>query len=414
MSSSRLSIVGAGIVGLMIALEASQRWPDRELHVVDEGLDPRGLPSRQHVHGATYSGLDARHISLTETGPWTSGSRADLIRRPPSDGGWNCLDGTSLTCSEAAWLDDFVALARQPALHDSNSASVFRLNRSGLDRWESWANNEPDLFTRIEPSRRLVIVCSTEADLQAEWVAERALDHTVSAPERTVPRTLFPLDELLARGALHGSFEVAGSAFHVKSLCARLIARLESAGVRFRWDNRIDIDGCGELNLPSGDFVWSAGASTVAAKILKAEGVLLQGVAGCWVSIPNPGFSQPFKVLAPEPVNFINATPTASELLLSGGYGWVGERTYVEATDLVRPLHAAFSQAVTRFFLKDRPIGLAHCPTAMCIRPSLPGGVPVIRALRCGRHRGVLCVGHAAGGFTQAPAVARMVLDQLD
>jgi glycine/D-amino acid oxidase-like deaminating enzyme len=196
-------------------------------------------------------------------------------------------------------------------------------------------------------------------------------------------------------------------------MCALIIARLEAANVLFRWRTRIDTDTSGDIALPAGDFVWAAGASTATSRFLRDASVLLQGVAGCWAAIPNPGFAQAFKLLAPEPVNFINATPTNTALLLSGGYGWVGERNYGEAARYIRPLREIFAETVSRFFLNGPRDALVGCPTAMCVRPSLPTGVPIVRLL-CERRSGVICVGHAAGGFTQAPEMARLVIEELE
>src|SRR4051794_33685937 len=112
MNNPHLSVIGAGIVGLMVAREATRRWPDVQVTVFDEGPDPRQQPGFAHTFGATYSGLDARHVSLTETGPWTSSSRIDLITEPPSaDGGWNCLADVELSETEARWLREFRTIA---------------------------------------------------------------------------------------------------------------------------------------------------------------------------------------------------------------------------------------------------------------------------------------------------------------
>lgn len=409
MGGSRLSIVGAGIVGLMTAFEAMKRWPEHQLIVLDEGPDPRLL----HGSGATYSGLDARHISLTETGPWTSSSRSTLIRHATRDGGWNCLDAAVLTRDEAAWLEEFVAIADHPQLHEDNCSRVTHANRLALRAWRELSATDPDIFAPTDPSMRLPIVCATKGDLLSEWSAERALDDGVAPARRDIPRSLRALDQALARGTIYGSFSVEGSAFSVKTMCETIITRLESANVEFRWGTRVDLGVNGALNLPPGAFVWATGASCGASRFLAKQGVRLQGVAGCWVAIPNDGFSQAFKLLAPEPVNFINATPAGSTLLLSGGYGWVGQRSHAEAVTYVESLQRVFLDTISCFFVEGRREALNSCPTAICIRPALPSGVPTTLLVRCGEHRGAICVGHAAGGFTQAPVVARTILDEL-
>ncbi len=402
-------------MGVMTALEAAKRWPRREIQIFDAGPDPRLQRGFSHSLGATYSGLDARHISLTETGPWTSSDRVELIQRPSADGGWNCLAGTHLSKGEEAWLREFVATAKRPELHSLNHGAVVELNRRGLAAWRELATAQPELFSPTESSGCLPILCSSETELDSEQAFEHDLDPLrVSSVARWLPDSLAPLTDRLLDGTIHGSFTVDGAAYKVKTLCARVITLLEADGVRFNWNSPVDGTADGTLPLPEGDSVWAAGTSTGMSTYLAEHGVILQGVAGCWVELPNRNFDQPFKVLGPEPVNFINVTPVGHSLVLSGGYGWVGERSLEEVQSLVRPLADAFESSVRRFFCKGRGDSLAKYPTAVCLRPSLPSGVPVIRVLaERGKGRHVLCVGHAAGGFTQAPAVASRALDEL-
>src|SRR6202451_1026548 len=95
-ASRTLSIIGAGLVGLMIAYKARIECPDRTIKVFDAGPDPN-LPADVSIpSGATWSGLDARHISVTETGPWTSASRLEFIERPSVWGGWKLLGSSNI------------------------------------------------------------------------------------------------------------------------------------------------------------------------------------------------------------------------------------------------------------------------------------------------------------------------------
>jgi len=416
-AGSRLSIVGAGIVGLMVAYTARRRWPKRRIELFDEGPDPRDQEGATHTFGASYSGFDARHVSLTETGPWTSSAREELISRRADEGGWNCLAGETLSAAERDWLSEFVEIASQPEVHAQNYATVMRLNRRGLEAWKELSREEPALFTPVEGSEVLPIVCANAADLESEHTAEFELDPiTVSEPARALPPGLAPLEAELVDGTVYGSFLVEGTAYNVKTLCARLISWLETRGVEFHWSERQDLDDHQALSAPPGDVVWAAGVSTTTARLLAEQDVLLQGVLGCWLELANPGFTRPFKVLGVEPTNFINATPAGRSLILSGGYGWVGERPYEEARTLAKPITDAFVRDVARFFAGDQIEKLDDLPAAVCIRPCLPSGVPAVTELSAGSqaHRVLLCVGHAAGGFTQSPAVAGEVLDKVE
>jgi glycine/D-amino acid oxidase-like deaminating enzyme len=210
---------------------------------------------------------------------------------------------------------------------------------------------------------------------------------------------------------LHGVFAVAGLAFAAKTLCVRLTGWLERRGVDFEWGRRIERELDQQLNSARDRIVWCGGVSGGPVQMFKRNGVLLQGVAGCWMDIPNVGFDRPFKLFGPEPINYINATPLGSRLLVSGGYGWIGERPYSQACRLTGPLAAEFRRVVGRLF-GGSPCTFEQEAVALCIRPTLPSGVPLIG--RLDDEQVYMNVGHAAGGFTQAPAAARMVLNKID
>jgi glycine/D-amino acid oxidase-like deaminating enzyme len=300
--------------------------------------------------------------------------------------------------------------------NSQNSALVSETNRRGLAAWRALSDRAPELFAPTDESGTLPIVCASRQELEGEHTAEYQLDSVnVSEPTQTLPAGLAPLEQKLADGTVYGSFLVDGAAYRVKTLCAALMGWLEERGVVFHWNRRIDLNREDELSLPPGDVIWAAGVSTETARLLASQHILLQGVLGCWIALPNPGFTRPFKVLGVEPVNFVNATPAEEILILSGGYGWVGERPYDEASRLGQPIMDAFKVDVARFFTSGGLKQLEKYETAVCIRPSLPSGVPIVSELPSisRRHRVVLCVGHAAGGFTESPAVAADALDTL-
>jgi hypothetical protein len=412
----RLSVVGAGIVGLLVAYVCRTRWPRHGIEVFDHGPNPRTQPMAKVNSGATWSGLDARHVSLTETAPWTSASRARLIERPVSLGGWNCLTDSVLSEREHRWLREFKSLTASPESHDANSRSVVALNTAGLEAWTQLSTDHPDLFRPISSWGRLPIVCTRRDELFSEHTAEVALDPAhVTDPVQSLPPELAQLEGQLEAGILCGSFLVRGNAYQVRTLCSGLIEWLEANDVRFHWNQPVDLTGTGQLPLPEGDVVWAAGVSKGAAQLLSRLDILLQGVMGCWIALPNPGYIHPFKVLANEPVNFINCTPVASKVLLSGGYGWVGERSYDEAERLAVPLARSFASEVTRLFGVDNIREFDAYESAICIRPSLPSGVSEVKMVgEVDGHRLLICVGHAAGGFTQSPAVADRIVDLLE
>ena len=283
-----------------------------------------------------------------------------------------------------------------------------------MDGWARLGTERPEVFSPISQYNLLPIICADSDDTNSEWQGERAIDKLrVSEPTSILPEGLNPLQSKIEDGILHGGFLVAGNAYRVKTICCRLILILEAEGVKFSWRRRIDLDTENELPLPPGWVIWASGVSTRRSQLLAREGIHLQGVLGCWVELPNPGFKRPFKVLGNEPVNFINVTPIGDTLIASGGYGWVGERPYVEAAARAEPIAHAFEREVVRLVQVGNDNGFPQkARTAICIRPSLPSGEPLVRRLydRSSKHHIVMCIGHAAGGFTQSPAMAGSIL----
>lgn len=401
-----LSIVGAGITGLITAYLAAGENAWSEIHVFDSGPDPRSLSATYHSYGATYSGMDARHISITETGPWTASHRVELMSLPAARGGWNLLAGTVLSEAEEAWLERFNEIARDELQHRANTRIVYGINDAAMIGWEYLQELSPEIFGRFSVGQHLRIYCANAADILSEHQAEFALDRLVEPPQLASDRQIPHLRNV------YGFFDVAGQTFAVKTLCKKIITHLENAGVKFHWEKSIDIsytlDGQTVSELAVGDVIWAAGAMSGSKAALLKKNILLQGVVGCWVKIKNPGFDSPFKILAPEPINFMNCTPSNDDLLISGGYGWVGTRQHDKVEILAQPLMQAFQDQVGHF------LDARSNDPRICIRPSLPSGVTRVELEHdASNHRLVTCIGGAAGGFTQAPYVARLALKKL-
>ena len=310
--------------------------------------------------------------------------------------------------AEQRWLDEFCAVAADPVRHDTHVDSVYAMNLAGIEAWRSIIDLEPETFAPTNHDLELVIVCEQGDDLEAEYAVESRLDPDAVHRLKAFPGDLSPL---FADGL--GGFSVRGSAFLVKTLGARLIDRLENDGVAFRWDTFCEVDSFDAIASEATDFVWAAGVSAGVSRSLLEYGVNLQGVMGCWLHMLGVPPVPPFKVLAREPVNFINCTSTSNGLLLSGGYGWVGHSTHTEAKTVAGLLLRHLESEVRRLMP-----GLDHyrvTESAHCLRPATPSGLPLVRVLSlAGPHRAALCVGHAAGGFTQAPLAGARALDLLD
>ncbi len=403
-----LVIVGGGITGLVTALKLCKRY---KITIVDAGPDPK---DDKHTLGATYSGLDARHISFTETAPWTSSSRHELIVTESAKQGWLCIPKNELNDLEKNWIAEFQKAALDPNGHSSNTTSVVELNKQGINGWEN-LEKEYDFIKPVSAHNDMPIICRSKTDLIDEFSAESSLDPRCQLYENTeLPESISSLNERMKGLGNLGYFTLYGNAFYAKSLCLDLINFLKSQGVIFIWDQPISdtllFESEGHFADKVDGVAWCSGVSESTSKILSDFGILLAGVIGCWVEIDNPGISVPCKIYGPEPVNYINITPEGGKLLMSGGYGFVGIRTYERAVEYAKPVMNAMCEEVGRWFPESEIRNKAYC-----VRPATPTGIPTVVTDTLNKMFPiVITVGHSAGGFTQAPNTADLIEKELE
>ncbi len=410
MAKPHVTIIGAGITGLTVALYARK---DYAITIVDAGPDPR---KHTHTQGATYSGMDARHISVTETTPWTYEHRHDLIVKNVRDGGWMCIPESQLSRTEQQWINKFQVHTKDREGHELTTQAVIAYNTAGVNEWKSLVANY-DFIKPIANSTYMPMLSRSRDVLREEFAFDSSLDENSVLHEGSeLPSSLSPLRTHLTELGNIGYYTSYCMAFYSRTLCIKLIEFLEAEGVKFSWSTNVSDEIIEEqehkLLEDFGDtdaIVWCAGVTPHSSQLLSKYGILIQGVMGCWLSIDNPGVNEACKIYGPEPLNYINITPSGNQLLLSGGYGFVGTRPHSEAKILAQPLMDALIEEVKRWF-PDCKI----TDQAFCIRPSTPSGLPVFATHKTNNNLPVIiAAGHAAGGFTQAPATAGRVLDEL-
>lgn len=399
-------IIGAGITGLITALTIHK---DYSLILIDAGPDP-GIDD--HKSGATYSGMDARHISFTETSPWTYKYRHELIVTDTRKQGWLCIPKDKLNLLEKRWISEFQETANNGTAHDRNTSEVIELNKKGILLWEGLQKKyqflKPVVNTDVMP-----IICRNIEDLRSEFKFEHNLDKGVTLYEKEVlPESLSPFRQHLKNLGEVGYFTLYGKAYPVKTVCKNIIVYLESKGVKFIWNKYVSAHNMKQINYiyKSTAVVWCSGISPQSALLLNRFNISLAGVIGVWVSIDNPGITVPCKIYGPEPVNYINITPHGSTLLMSGGYGFVGTRTYDEAVESAEPIMEAIIDEVKKWLPESKIREKAYC-----IRPSTPTGVPTLVTRYLDDNTPlIITVGHCAGGFTQSPNTAKSIKGRLD
>lgn len=315
----RLLIVGAGITGLLAALKLCKNY---EIIVIDQGLDPR---LSQNPSGATYSGLDARHISFTETAPWTSQHRFELIMKSSLDGGWLCIPQNDLNDFEKEWIAQFQLITNDNKLHTLNTQKVISLNIRGVAEWEK-LGVEHDFLKPISNETVMPIICRSKEDLLGEFNFEHSLDKRTNIFKgNKLPKSLSPLNPKLDELGQLGYFTLYGRTYQIKTLCTSLI-------------------------------------------------------------------------------NYLNLTPVGSALLISGGYGFVGNRPYKKAVKLAQPIMDLMVSEIRKWLP-----GVRIKENAFCIRPATPSGVSVLEKRYLDKTPIIFAVGHSAGGFTQAPYTAMSI-----
>jgi glycine/D-amino acid oxidase-like deaminating enzyme len=428
-NDGRVLVVGAGINGLLTAYEVGKAIGFENVTIADQFPDPRSLPQFTHNGGATYSGGDARHVSITESSMMASSRRATLIGQPVEQGGWL---GTNQPHADE-FQASFVQAGNDPELLRREDERIFGLNREGMERWFALADELPGIVRPITDDRTLTIFCSSDELLRSEFESERELDPGRVRLLHDAGAGYGAVQDVLSRTGSGGAFEVAGAAYQGKTLCVALIDELSTRGVQFKWEHRI---GNAFRRLPgysSADksFYYDAQRSGLRAYrgVAVCTGSSLPGyelahehtpksVAGLWIILPNPGISKPFKWIGvgeadPEPVNFVNVTPHGDLLYVSGGYTYVGDASVEDAATLVKPVFTQFFDQVKQWLALPHAARLHDYQRAVCLRPVFPDSGAHITAIDSWFGNVVVNRGHGAGGFTEAPAAAVLVVNAL-
>jgi len=228
-NESSVLVVGAGVTGLLTAYELGRAIGFENVRVADQCPDPRTLTGLTHNGGATYSGGDARHVSITESSMMANKQRAILIDIPAATGGWlgrgdDAPDQFRKSFARAG--NDIHLLRRE-------DEGIFALNRAGMERWFALEGELPDVVRPVSEQRTLAIFCASGELLSGEFGAERALDPGRVRRLSDIGEGYGPVPKSLSRAGRGGAFEVAGAAYHGKTLCASLITELARRGVEF-------------------------------------------------------------------------------------------------------------------------------------------------------------------------------------
>lgn len=416
-------IIGAGITGIMAGYLIDKLHPETEITFFDAGPAPRfgtSEKSSEEHHGATLGkGRNARHFTGTEGLSFQNPIHTKLLFEPANaDGpGWLAINEADLSPREQNWRGECIQRYRDHVKPENNPYDFMytQLNYGGMAAWSLLVSLAPELGEFRISADDVYVTFSTEAELQADLTTESAFNpwQVESAVELADLTRLHPHPELaIATDRLSKQvLRVPGESWSIQSLWQHLYTGLgRTSEVKFKWSSPLhSLD-----SLPLADaYVWAAGSADVTPEIYSDHG-RVQGVGGWWVTLPNPGFVTPFKFSAPQPSGYINFTPSpgGQEMYVSGGFGWVGERGYEEAKNLLQPAKEQLIRILSAY-LRIPHEQMARYDFQCCIRPTTPTGLPDVKTHSISGKPHITLSGAGKAGATQASILALHVASEL-
>lgn len=420
----KVTIVGAGIMGLITAYYLEKAGLD--ITIVDAEEDPRLEPEWSTL-GATHVS-NARHASATETTPHASAARKDILMKDMADGGWRLKNKDTYDADEKAWVEDFNALASAGWLHGLYTDDVIRINKEGLKLWKDMMLENPELFSNASVKTPVVRMFLDKAGFEKGKQQQSAVGSIKPMDQQMLYKRFPALKESLERGGVVGGVQVGGFCVNVKDLATKLLDYLEGKNVKFNWkqpvkeihtnqEGKTDYLETEKGKIKSDHYVISAGVGA-AKDILKGKksNKQVQGVAGLWLSIPNPGVDFALKIHAHEPMGVVNCTPDGDRLLVSAGFGYIGKDKLPLEDKNMQAFFAQLESLTEKFFPAEyqqaKKAGTLN--KRYCVRPMTAHGLGLMEisdAVDYGRT--IITGGNNAGGFVQAPAIAKAVKDSL-
>ncbi|HSW48439.1 MAG TPA: hypothetical protein VLG67_05165 [Candidatus Saccharimonadales bacterium] len=415
-----INIVGCGIVGLITAAIIKKSLPDYLINIYEADSHPKD-PSEQV--GTTFGkGRDARHFSGTESTPFQNPVYARALRLAPGEhkdwAGWRLIEENKLTKDELRWrrecVQRFVDIGHE-RLNDYDDLHT-QINYAGIAVWGILEKQFPFIKKHKLSEGLIPLVVMSETSFDADLKNQQNFLKIFGAKGKKVSsgsmkKYLNQFSKLVKEGKFYKNTTlVPGSSWRIKSLGLGIISYLEKEGVVFHWKKEIT-----KSKQLKGDVtIWTVGTTHTIPDIYKKYS-LIQGVAGCWVSIPNNGFSKPFKISFPQPIGQANCTPDGEILHVSAGFGWVGGRPYHEAVKLMEPVIEIFKQKVNLCFgtnMKDMSVK-GRYPIGICIRPASPTGLPDVRTITINNQKNIILTGSAKSGATQSSMLALYALNAI-
>lgn len=393
-----IAVVGAGINGLLTAFLIAEKCP-----VSIDIYDAEKHPTKSADHkGVTHGSRDARHITGSESICFESSIHKLALRRSPehSEVGWLLKRENKLTPKEKRWRELFEESyigVKSPTKLDFAHA---KLNYQGMKAWIELTQKYPFINDHIINSDGVEVYFQDKMSFDADLAMETEFCRRYFNESKVLQAQNEILDKLYDKKII-----VPGFGIRLKSLAQELIKKLEAnPKVSFHWEETVVSSGQLQADL----VVWTSGVTHVQPKEYNEYNV--QGIVGCWATVPNRGFDVPFKIAAPVPSAYMNLTPDGKDLHVSGGFGWTGE--YADISDIkpiAKPVAKHFVNHVNNYL----GTSLTTKDVDYCIRPSTPTGQPLLLTKRADGKTHVYVSGSAKSGTTHAPILSEFVLSHL-
>ena len=433
LAGSRVALVGAGIVNLMIALDLAEHGAEVELF--EAGPDPRSRPHWRRL-GTTHGGDDARMFCYTEADNYNRRGH-QVFRRTIRDGGWLAVEPDDLGRHEQAWIDRFYALPRWRA--EVFAEDIHSFNVASDPLWQGLMRRKGRLFEGVGFSRGVLRLYQQAEKAEAARALHTRLGSVTRALDGSELARRHPAcRDAVAKGQIEGGLEVRGFTLNIHRFVERLLARLEAAGVRLHWNRpvtaveRADDGSMAGLRTAGGvvradHYVLSPGVYGDALLEATRSAGKIQGILGLWMSFPNlePRLCQSIKLSrdghAGEDSNIVLAQDAAGRpnLILGSGYGYLGSHALDMDSPHVTRLFEALEETVRRYFPRAYRQAVAdgslYRNRRACVRPFTCTGLGIFDVSATAEGgRMVIASGHNTGGFAQAPAVAEAVTATLE
>jgi hypothetical protein len=391
-----------------------------KLSIFDAGPEPhfRNGSGRLNGHyGATLGhSRDARQFTGTEGLSFQNPIHTRLLFEQAGGDtqGMLTIPEAQLTKREKRWRDECLLRFKRDVKPGDNpyDRMYVALNYGGLAAWDWLVHAKPELAKSRLSHEGVFVAVSNSADLNRIFELEKRLNpfSDILPVERRNIGDIYQGSNTSARRITAGGLvKVPGSSWAIQSLWKNIYTTLSrQKNIEFHWNTPV----AKRVDLPHSDaYIWAAGMGYDTPDLYTDHG-RVQGIGGWWFTVPNPGFTRPFKFVAPQPCGVINLTPSGKNLYVSGGFGWVGERSYKEARELLEPIKNHFVREASAFLRID-PTSINPDEIDCCIRPSTPTGLPDIATHTFDKKLHITISGAGKAGATQAPLLAMHAAKEL-